>query len=213
RAKNSEQKHKKFEHLFRYFHMPVVAPLITAFALATLSMSMMEATLVLYMKDKFNWDIKEVSFGFAYIGIIIVFTQGFLVRRLIPKLGERNVLRIGLVLLGCGLIGIGFSSTIPMMGVVMTLLSLGHGLTNPSFLGSVSLLVPSEEQGLALGTTQSLSALGRVFGPMIAGLLFEKLSMSSPFIAGGLFTALAFVMIISIYSKLPTSGQKTTSLG
>lgn len=207
RAKNSNEKQKKFSVLARYFKMKTVGPLITCFALATLSMALMESSLVLYMKDRFNWSIKEVSFGFAYIGIIIVFTQGFLVRRLLPKVGEKKILFAGLLLLSLGLLGIAFAPSVPVMGLVMTVLSLGHGLTNPAFMGSVSLLVPNEEQGVALGTTQSLSALGRVVGPPIGGFLLQSTFKGSPFVLAGAFTLFALSIIFMIFKDLPEHGK------
>lgn len=210
REKNTADKKNRIDHLLKYFQMPLVGQLMSGFGLATLSMAMMESTLVLFMKQKYGWNIKEVSFGFAYIGIIIVFTQGFLVRKLIPRFGERFVLRLGLLSLGLGLAGIGFAPNIPAMGVVMTLLSLGSGLSNPSFLGSISLLVPSDEQGLALGTTQSLSALGRVIGPAAGGYLFGHFVIESPFLLAGSLTLIAFVLIARLYDKLPVSGKKVS---
>ncbi len=208
RAKNSAEKAKKLSHLARYFKTKTVGPLMTCFALATLAMALMESSLVLYMKEVFNWNIKEVSFGFAYIGVIIVFTQGFLVRRLLPKVGEKKVLCLGLLLLGLGLAGIAFAPSIPAMGITMTLLSLGHGLTNPAFMGSVSLLVPPEEQGLAMGTTQSLSALGRVIGPPIGGFLLQSAFKGSPFLLAGAFTLFALTIIFMIFKDLPDHAKK-----
>ena len=205
---DSVKKIGRIENISKYINMPVVGTLIFTFGLATLAMSMMEATLVLYMKDKFGWGIKEVSFGFAYVGICIVFTQGFLVRKLIPKIGERNVLRIGLTCMAIGLAGIAFAEHIWMMAIVQTFLAVGNGFTNPSIMGSVSLLVPADEQGLAMGTTQSLSALGRVIGPALGGLLFGSLTMGSPFIVAGLLVVCALILILSIYSKLPMAGKK-----
>ena len=204
----SVKKIGRIENISKYLNMPVVGSLIFTFGLATLAMSMMEATLVLYMKDKFGWGIKEVSFGFAYVGICIVFTQGFLVRKLIPKIGERNLLRIGLTCMAIGLAGIAFAQHIWMMAIVQTFLAVGNGFTNPSIMGSVSLLVPADEQGLALGTTQSLSALGRVIGPALGGLLFGSLTIGSPFIVAGLLLVCALVLILSVYSKLPMTGKK-----
>ena len=203
-----EKKPGRIENIAKYLNMPVVGSLIFTFGLSTLAMSMMEATLVLFMKDKFSWGLKEVSFGFAYVGICIVFTQGFLVRRLIPKIGERNVLRIGLTCMAIGLSGIAFAKHIWMMAIVQTFLAVGNGFTNPSIMGSVSLLVPPDEQGAALGTTQSLSALGRVIGPALGGLLFGSLTMGSPFIVAGLLVACALVLVLSVYSKLPMAGKK-----
>lgn len=205
---DSVKKIGRIENISKYINMPVVGTLIFTFGLATLAMSMMEATLVLYMKDKFGWGIKEVSFGFAYVGICIVFTQGFLVRKLIPKIGERNVLRIGLTCMAIGLVGIAFAEHIWMLAIVQTFLAVGNGFTNPSIMGSISLLVPADEQGLAMGTTQSLSALGRVIGPALGGLLFGSLTMGSPFIVAGLLVVCALILILSIYSKLPMAGKK-----
>lgn len=198
----------RIENIAKFLNMPVVGTLIFTFGMATLAMSMMEATLVLFMKDKFNWGIKEVSFGFAYIGICIVFTQGFLVRKLIPKIGERNVLRIGLTCMAIGMSGIAFAEHIWMMAIVQTFLAIGNGFTNPSIMGSISLLVPADEQGVALGTTQSLSALGRVIGPALGGLLFGSLTMGSPFIISGLLITCALILVLSVYSKLPMAGKK-----
>ncbi len=208
---DSVKKIGRIENISKYINMPVVGTLIFTFGLATLAMSMMEATLVLYMKDKFGWGIKEVSFGFAYVGICIVFTQGFLVRKLIPKIGERNVLRIGLTCMAIGLVGIAFAEHIWMLAIVQTFLAVGNGFTNPSIMGSISLLVPADEQGLAMGTTQSLSALGRVIGPALGGLLFGSLTMGSPFIVAGLLVVCALILILSIYSKLPMAGKKIQS--
>ncbi len=206
------KKQSRFNLIAQYLKTPVVGPVILTFGMSSLSMSLMEATLVLFMKEKFGWGIKEVSFGFAYIGICIVLTQGFLVRRLIPKIGERNMLRIGLACMIIGMAGIAFAEHLWMMAIVQTFLAVGNGFTNPSILGSVSLLIPAEEQGAALGTTQSLSALGRVIGPALGGLVFTSLSISSPFIISALLLTSAFAVILSIFQQLPNSGQSKTEV-
>lgn len=204
-----EKRKGRLEEMIRYFKWPTVGPLIFIFFLASMAMSTMEATLVLFMKDRFGWGLKEVSFGFAYVGIMIIITQGYLVRKLIPKWGEKKVLRLGLVLMTLGLIGIGFATTIPLVAVTQTLLALGVGFTNPSTLGSVSLLINSEEQGAALGTTQGMSSLGRILGPILGGFLFGSVHTSSPFIAGGLLTLIGLFVVLAIYQKIPNAGQVT----
>ena len=204
------KKQSRLNLITQYLRTPVVGPVILTFGMSSLSMSLMEATLVLFMKEKFGWGIKEVSFGFAYIGVCIVITQGLLVRRLIPKIGERNLLRIGLACMIIGMAGIAFAQHIWMMAVVQTFLALGNGFTNPSILGSVSLLIPADEQGAALGTTQSLSALGRVIGPALGGLVFTTLSVSAPFIISALLLSSALTLILVIFKQLPNSGKFKT---
>lgn len=197
----------RFQQILTYFRLPTVGPLIFVFFLSSLAMSTMEATLILFMKDRFGWGIKEVSFGFAYIGVIMVFTQGVLVRRLIPKLGEKQVLRMGLILMTMGLVSIAVAQSIPFMALTQTLLAVGVGFTNPSILGSVSLLIPASEQGAALGTTQGMASLGRIIGPAIGGALFGALHIASPFLFAGGMTLVALFVVITIFAAIPNAGQ------
>lgn len=201
---------KQFSNLNALFQKPITGTLMVIFGLATLSMSMMEATLVLLMKEKFNWGILEASFGFAYIGVIIVFTQGFLVRKMIPKLGEKYVIRMGISLMALGFILIAVANHISVMAMAMTFLSLGNAFSNPSLLGSISLSTPANEQGFAMGTTQSLSALGRVIGPAIGAFLFGHVSISSPFWTASILLGLCLIIILKYYSQLPASNVKTS---
>jgi MFS family permease len=196
--------HKRLLH---YFKVDTVGPLMFVFLLSSLALSTMEATLILYTKDKFGWGLKEVSFGFAYIGVIIVFTQGYLVRKLIPKFGEKHVLRTGLVFMTIGLSGIVISDSILVLAVAQTFLALGVGFVNPSTLGSISLLTSPEEQGTVLGTTQGMSSLGRIIGPAIGGALYSSLTIQSPFILSAAMALLGLFVVITIFNEIPNAGQ------
>lgn len=196
-----------YKRLLHYFKVDTVGPLMFVFLLSSLAMSIMEATLILYTKDKFGWGLKEVSFGFAYIGVIIVITQGYLVRKLIPKLGEKQVLRAGLTFMTIGLTGIVVSDSILILALAQTFLAVGVGFTTPSTLGSISLLAPSEEQGTVLGTTQGMSSLGRIIGPAVGGALYSSLTIQSPFILSGAMALLGLFVVITIFEEIPNAGQ------
>jgi MFS transporter, DHA1 family, tetracycline resistance protein len=202
---------RQFQNIFKLIQIPVTGQLMFIFGIATLSMAMMEATLVLFMKNKFNWGIQEASFGFAYIGICIVLTQGFLVRILVPRFGEKNIIRLGLILMFLGFAAISLASNIATMGLAMTFVALGNGFTNSSIMGSISLLTSSDEQGVTLGTTQSLSALGRVIGPALGTFLFGAVSMTAPFALSALMMIVTFIIIIKYFHLLPSSKAKTAS--
>lgn len=202
------EKKKRISVLWHYLNLKTVGALMAVFMLCSLAMSAMEATLILFMGDKFSWDIKKVSFGFAYIGIIIIFTQGFLVRRLIPKWGERKVLRLGLALFTIGLLGIAISDTVTSVAIALTFLSVGNGLCNPSILGSVSLLSSEKEQGESLGVTQSMASLGRIIGPAVGGAVYGSIAISAPFWFSGVLAGLALLITISIYKLIPEHGKK-----
>ncbi|PWU22144.1 MAG: MFS transporter, partial [Bdellovibrio sp.] len=159
----------RLELLFSALMRPTVGRLIFLFFLMSTAMSTMEATLSLFVNDRFGWGIREVSFGFAYIGVLGTFNQGFLVRKLLPKVGERWLMIFGISLMGLSLLMIGFAQSIWFLALAMTVFPFGHAFTSPSILGSVSLLTNSQEQGQVLGTTQGTAALGRILGPALGG--------------------------------------------
>ena len=71
------------------------------------------------------------------------------------------------------------------------LIAAGSGLTTPSVSSYVSRSADPEVQGLMLGTLQSLSALARVLGPAVGGLLYQVLAPPAPYLAGALGLAAA----------------------
>lgn len=218
--KRSETKSNRFRVLIEYFQRPVVGLLIVIFAFATFAMAMMEATLVLFMEKEFQWGIREVSFGFAYVGVCIVITQGFLVRRLLPILGEKKVLFLGLTCMFSGFFLLTIGKTLPVLAISQTLIALGTGFTNPSLLGSISLLVSGSEQGTALGTTQSLSSLARVIGPALGGFLFGLSQIGGfsildfntrlPFAVSCVLMLISILMVAIKRNQIPTKATKAT---
>jgi MFS family permease len=197
----------RIQQIFLYFRKPLVGSLMWVFFINSLAFSMMEATLVLLVGDRFGWGIEQVSFGFAYIGVMSTINQGFIVRKLLPKLGERKMLVIGLSCLALSLLGIAFATEVWMMAIVMTLLSFGYSFTNPSALGSISLLSPPEEQGAVLGTTQGLAALGRIIGPAFGGFVYGDVHPTAPFISGCILALCAVSIVLAVYKKLPESAK------
>ena len=194
--------------LIEKMQKPILNSVMTTFFLLSLAMSSMEATLVYFMADRFSWTLKETSFGFAYIGLILVFTQGFLVRRLLPKIGERKILLFSIPIFFVGMAIIAPANSIPMMAISMTLISLGIGQSNPSLSGATSLLAEPGEQGATLGANQSLASLGRILGPSIGGYLYS-IKPGYPFWFSTVLGILAWVLILSRYKSIPDHGKQT----
>ncbi|HEX4925486.1 MAG TPA: MFS transporter, partial [Bdellovibrionales bacterium] len=191
-----------FEVITEYFRRPVIGPLLWVSFLSIFAFAQMESVLFLLVHDRFGWSMSTAAFGFAYVGLVSAFTQGFLVRRLLPKVGERPVMFWGLMLSALGLALIGFSPDPYVMAVVVTVMSIGVGLRNPSLLGSISVKAGDDEQGAVMGVSQSLASLGRILGPPLGGLLYAYW-VPAPFIAAGLITLMGLVIVWRIYGEIP----------
>ena len=67
----------------------------------------MEFTLTFLAKDRFDYSAAQNGFLFLFIGFIIAFVQGGLVRKLAPKYGEKNLVIAGILLVVPGLVVVG----------------------------------------------------------------------------------------------------------
>lgn len=194
---------KRLVRIFEYINRPIIGTLILAFFLGTLGMASMEATLILLVQEKFSWDLKTISFGFAYIGLVSVFSQGFLVRKLLPLFGEKKMMLMGFLILVVSFSFIGWIDSIFIMAISMTGIAVGNSFVNPAILGSISLIAHSDEQGGALGSAQGTASLGRIIGPALGGYVYQHWAQWSPFLISGVLAMLAFIMLTRHYNVLP----------
>ena len=186
---------------------PTLNVLMLMLFLNTFALAHVEATLFLYVQDKFGWTLSQASFGFAYIGVIMVFTQGYLIRKVLPRFGERSLLAVGLILSAVGFALAGWAGQLWLMAIGVTFLGLGNGLTNPSLNGSISLVSGKDVQGNNLGVSQSLSSLARILGPPTGGALYQQIGTSTPFMAAAVVCVLAWLAMWSVRSALPEGGR------
>lgn len=148
---------------------PHIGWLFATIFLSTFAFAQFESTLSLLTKrlglgDRYNFYV------FAYIGFILTLAQGFLVRRLLPKIGEIPMGLIGVALMSIGLALIGVASQQAHFAVLVMVLPLtvvGFAAATPSFQALLSLNTPEDEQGGILGVGQSMSSLARILGPIV----------------------------------------------
>jgi multidrug resistance protein len=167
-------------YLFLFFQ------LFTAFAA-------LEAMFSVYLNKRFSMQPLEVGYVFAVIGVSIALTQGVLIRRLAPWLGEVRLVVIGLVVQGAGLGLIPLVSAPEWLYLVGPVIAVGNGLWFPSFTALYSRACHTENAGELMGESSSMATTGRIVGPLWAGLAMDRIDLGAPFVlAGGLtFAALA----------------------
>lgn len=156
----------------------------------------MEQTFRLFTDDAFGMTAAQTGAIFAVVGVVGAAVQGGLVGRLARRHGEARLVVAGVVILAVAFALLGAS---PIFGAGATfalcaasgLIALGNGVTAPSLPAYVSKRAGIADQGLALGTLQSASALGRVVGPALGGVLYATFNPSAPYTVGAVGLLLA----------------------
>ncbi len=195
---------------FGVLRRPVLAPLILTFFLVILAFAGMESTFALWATEQFGWGPRQVGYVFAYVGMLSAVLQGGLIGRLTRRFGEERLLLCGLALIGVGLLVLPLARDLAMLGVGVSGLALGMGLTQPSLNSLISRRAGREEQGEVLGVSQSVGSLSRVLGPATAGLFFAEFGRQAAFFWGAALVGIALVVVMKLIrgigpARLPDS--------
>lgn len=166
-----------------------IRPLLAGVLLLNLAFAGLQSNFAVFSDSRFGYGPTEIAFIFAFIGLMAVIMQGFLIRRLVPLFGEARLAITGLALMTAGFALIAVVPAGWMLYPAVAVLSIGSGMATPSLTSLISRRVSPQEQGGVLGGTQALTSLTMIVGPLVAGLLFDAVGPASPYLAGALLIA------------------------
>jgi DHA1 family tetracycline resistance protein-like MFS transporter len=174
--------------------------LMAIFVLAVFASRVAEMTWVLFTSYRFNWGPTETGLSLAMVGVVAVVSQVGLVRVVVPRLGERRAVLMGLAVTAVvftlyGLVPAGW-----MLFPVMGLSVFGWTLAQPAVQALLSHAVAANEQGLLQGALASMTNLTSIVGPPIwTGLFGYFVSPAAPVtVPGAAFFAAACVFLIAL---------------
>lgn len=121
----------------------------------------------------------EVSILFTYSGFLGLILQGFFIGPLVKRFGEAKLVAAGFFSMAISYTLLGWADSITLLVIASTIGSFGNGVIRPALTALVSQTAHADEQGGALGATQSLVSLGQVFAPLISGAIIDS-SKSNP---------------------------------
>ena len=172
---------------------PEVGTLILVFAIVSFGFSALEATYALYGERIAQLNAQSIGIIFAMVGTIVIIIQGFLIGRIVRRIGEKRTLLAGLVFMTSGYIAVTFAHDFYSLMALTSLISIGNSLTFPTVNGLISMRSGKHEQGKMMGINQSASSLARVVGPIWGGMLFIT-SIRWPFYSAAFFISIALLL-------------------
>ena len=198
-------------HPFRALHsidLPGVRRVCIAYFLYLSAFGAMEFTLVFLARERLNFSEEQNAWMFVFIGFLIAFVQGGLVRRLAPRVGERRLAKLGMGLTVPGFLVVGFAHAVPVLYVGLALLAVGSAFVMPTLSSLVSRYTPPERQGLAMGVFRSLGSLARAIGPLAGGLLYFKLGGLGPYGIGAGLALIPLLMALGLPAPPENQGPE-----
>jgi DHA1 family tetracycline resistance protein-like MFS transporter len=173
--------------------LDAIRGLLLVVFLLNLSFAGLLTNFPLFSNARFGWDATANAFFFAFVGVCAVLTQGVLIGRLQPRLGEERLLLGSLSLMALSLGLLALVPLGPLLYPVVGALAVGTGLAIPALTSLISRRVSGREQGKVMGGLQAILSLTLIVGPVVAGIAFDHLGVAAPYWIGALLAALALL--------------------
>jgi DHA1 family tetracycline resistance protein-like MFS transporter len=184
-APTPRRRHFDTESIRLVLGNPAVAPVVLVFFLSSLGFASFEVTLALLNKEAMQLPERENLLVFAYIGFVLMITQGAVYRPLARQLSEPTLMTIGIVFMGLGVLSLGlvcyaaieqladFAVLLPAQLISLTFSVFGFAFLTPSAQALISRRSDPARQGEVLGVNQSFAALARILGPLLGLTLYQ----------------------------------------
>ncbi len=154
-----------------------------------------------FLISRFGFNQGNTGDLFAYLGLWIVLTQGFLTRFVATKMSERPVLRFSLIATGAFMLTYFLPTVWWGLLIVTPFFSMANGLTMANITGLISRTADQSIQGEVLGINSSVTAIAQSIPTLLAGIVAARVSATAPIVVGAGLIILAGLFFIAVFRE------------
>ena len=169
-------------------------------------------TAPLLLSRRFGVTEHNIGYFVMYLGGMGVLVRSLFLGRMVDRLGEARLSRLGIVILALGLAATGLATGYPMLAAGFTLMPLGTAFIFPCVTGLLSTVVASNERGLYMGVQHTFGGVSRVAFPILAGFLMDHAGVGVPFWLSAILVLVTLPLTATL-AKYVLDKNRTTSDG
>jgi predicted MFS family arabinose efflux permease len=180
---------------------------VAAFSLLTVSAQMLVFSHGIWLEDTYDFDPSQVGFAIITVGIAELFAS-YGSSRFADRIGKRNSLAVGTLILAVGLIGLTVMDDPPLV--------IGLSLLVIAFLGfefgvvsAIPLLAELDPRARAevIGRAVGLSIVGRALGSILAAEVILRQGFQTVMAIGAIAAVATLLMTIILVVEPDPDGQ------
>jgi DHA1 family tetracycline resistance protein-like MFS transporter len=160
----------------------------------------------LYTQSRFGWSVRMVGISLMLVGLGAAFVQGFLVRKVVPRVGQERALFVGLAMSITGHMLFGLADRAWLLLCFVPVLALGR-LAEPAVQAIISQKMSASEQGELQGAISSLMGVAAIVGPLIGTNLLATFGPETarvhvpgaPFFASASISMLGLLIAVRVF--------------
>jgi DHA1 family tetracycline resistance protein-like MFS transporter len=179
----------------RFITTPHVRHSLVMFVIYNVGFFLFIANFSLFAETQFGVSAEQVSFFFAWIGIVRVIIQTFFIARIQQALGEERLLIIGIATMLIAMVSLALTAEYWFVFAPLFFLSFGTGVSRPILMSTLTNSVTRTETATILGVNNSLSSVAQIIIPIIGGFIIQHLpSQTIPIVSAVFFTSMLWLI-------------------
>ncbi|AMW32823.2 MFS transporter [Fervidobacterium islandicum] len=198
-AQDSKRVPFTFEELKKTISMPHLGSLVLVKLFYSLGFTMFESSFSLFAMKKLNLPLSTTSYVLAYVGLVIVFTQGFLVGKVTKKYSEDNVIKALIFIASLFLLLYSLSANVFTLLLFLGPLAMTSALIGVSLSSLVTKSVQREKLGGTLGVFNSVDSLMRIISPVLGAAIIQYLGPSLLGVFEGLVVSISGLIFYLVF--------------
>lgn len=200
-AKASQQKRESIlKQLVASVKAPYFIYLILVFTL-TFGLVNFEAVFSLYVDNKYAYTTKEISVIITVGSLVGVVIQGAVINKLLLRFGENKLINVSFLVSALMMVLMLLSGNFWYNMLLILIFFTFTSIMRPAINTALSKMAGPEEQGFVMGMNNAYMSLGNIFGPALAGILFD-VHMNLPYSFGAVILVLSLVLSLTWGKKL-----------
>jgi DHA1 family tetracycline resistance protein-like MFS transporter len=182
---------------FEALRNDAVRRICLVYFLYSLAVSQLETTFAYFMLHRFGYRELGVAMIMFAMAIVMGGIQGGAMKRLAERYAERSLALTGLFAMSLGFMIFPLTGSVIFLFLPLGVLAVARGIAQPPLLSLVSLNSSEDDRGLVMGVFQSSASAARIFGPVMAGALYD-LGDVWPYWMGSALVGAAALLAIGI---------------
>lgn len=205
RESSSKLQGPQLRAMWESLYGPLAFLFVAAFMIS-FAMTNFEGIYAYYAKDRYGYGPETIGVILTAIGVVSVVAQGALTGFATRKFGEVNVIKVSLIASVVGFLVMLLATDLVTVILTSSFFVLANAMLRPAVSSLISQRT-TQGQGIAMGLNNAFMSLGRVIGPLWAGVVID-INLFYPFITGAIIMLLGFLASLVFLRREPVSNAK-----
>lgn len=183
---------RSIRNIYRAFHMRELRALFATNFFLQAGFTFFTTFFGVFLITRYGFSQQAIGNYFAYIGIWIIISQGFLLRLVPQTVSSKTILRVSLISVSIFILLQYFTGAWWELLFIVPFIAVANGFSDANIQSIISRTASQSAQGETFGINASIQSLARAIPPLISGFVAAIISPSSPLVISSILIFIAW---------------------